>query len=374
MHGVRGVSAWEGVSRGMSIFDFDGWTCTYQARKGHIFQRGRNRILVRRGEHPGQLIVQRDWLSRTFNLAPPYYGEPDGGLQGGSGIDLYPVKTRETQAQMDGVIRRHHIARFDEQGEPVMPWPGPRYPLAARPQGDSYQAIDGAHLIRAYSHAVALRRDPVARMWLILCAYDVLRRFPLVPFTDGDGPEYSLASMETNVWRYPHSGALGITRENAWCLRCVVEAQRVAPCSMFEEWISRFIAMMETGQARNGAVERVGPSSGLHQGEPWSMFGLTADVEVCASWQVPFAVVALDEAVKVMPNLQPKVRTILSFISPWWQTVPLVPGEDGSAHGLPRYLVVARGGVLVPTITEGVGPARGYYDYAAKAIFARYAV
>ena len=360
----------------MSIFDFDGWIVSYQPRKGHVFQRGRERILVRRGEHPGQLLVQRTWFDRTFNIPQPYYGSKDGGEQGGQGIDLYPKWERETLMRLDGTIRRHHIARFDEKGEPVMPWPGPRYPLAARPQPDGYQAIDGAHYIRAYSHAVALPRDPVARMWLILCAYDVLRRFPLVPFMDGDGPEFSLASMETNVWRYPHSGALGITRENAWCLRCVVEAQRVSPTDMFAEWISRFISMIELGQALNGAVERVGPSSGLHQSEPWGMFGLPADFEVCTWWQTTFMVVALDEAAKVLPRLQPKVRTILSRIAPWWQAVPIVPGDvyDGipTAPGLPRYLVVARGGVLAPTITEGVGPARSAYDYAAKAIFQRY--
>lgn len=355
----------------MSTFNFDDWTCEYQPRKGHIFTRGRNRILVRKGEHPQQLIVQRSWLTRTANLAPPYYGAKDGGEQGGQGIDLYPAWSRETLMRLDGTIRRHHIARFDAQGEPLASWPGPRYALAARWQGDGYQAIDGAHLIRAYSHAIAAwakLRDPVARMWLILCAHDVMRRFPLQPFTDGDGSEYSLVSMETNVWKNPHQGALGVTRENAWCLRAVVEAQRAAPSRVFAEWIRRFVAMVEMGQAHNGAVERVGQSSGLHQGEPWGMFGLSPDFEVCTSWQTPFLIVALAKA--VTPETRDHVRVILGRIQPWWRNVPLVLGEDNAPPGLPRYLIVARGGILATHIQAGVGPARPYYDSAAFAAFA----
>ncbi len=365
----------------MIPFDFNGWTCTL-TRNGHLFTHpDMPSILVRRGDYDGQMFVQRGWLRRVFDMnpkaygPPSYYGEPDGGLQGGSDIELYPKWARGTQAKLDGTIRRHHIGKFNENGEPLAPWPGPRYPLAARYHGDGYQNIDGAHLIRAYSYAVAQFAhdcDPVARMWLILCAHEVMRRFPLAPFTDGEGPEYSLATMFRNVTATPHTGALGIQRENAWSLRCVVEAQRVAPSRIFETWITRFVDMLYMGQASNGATERHNKASGLQQSEPWGMFGLSEDVEVCVSWQIPFMVVAVREAMLVVPETYAHGRVVLERFRAIWDSAPRVGGDVyggvATASGLNRYLVVARNGELVPRITEGVGPARADYDgYAFQA-------
>ena len=363
-------------------FEFDGWKCEYNPRRGHLFTHpDKPSIMVRRGDYDGQLFVQRGWVRRLFHINPDAYGPPayhgleDGGYQGGGEIELHPKWTRETERRLDGTIRRHHIGRFSDTGEPLPPWPGPRYPLAARPQGDGYQAIDGAHLIRAYSHAIAQfahDRDPVARYWLILCAHEVMRRFPLVPFMDGEGPEYSLATMFRNVTATPHTGALGIQRENAWSLRCVVEAQRVAPSRMFAVWIQRFVDMLYLGQAANGATERHDKNSGLQQGEPYNMFGLDANAEVCVSWQIPFMVVAVREAMRVVPECHAHGRVVLERFKSIWDSAPRVGGDvyDGipTAPGLPRYLVVARDGQLVPRITEGVGPARSTYDgYAFQA-------
>lgn len=355
----------------MIPFDFNGWTCTL-TRNGHLFKRGREKILVRHG--PNRLLtVQRTWLARTFNLHPPTYGNVnDGGEQGGQGIVLYP--TTGSLAQLDGTIERHAIASFMGDGTPRPPWPGPRYPLSQDSESP-YKRIDGAHYVRAYSHAVAQfahDRDPVARMWLILCAHEVMRRFPLAPFTDGEGPEYSLVTMLRNVFATPHTGALGIQRENAWALRCVVEAQRVAPSRMTESWVRQFVEMLYMGQAANGATERHDKASGLQQGEPWGMFGLAENVEVCVSWQIPFMVVAVREAMRVVPETYAHGRVVLARFKEIWRSVPYTTGDvyDGipTAPGLPRYLVVARDGVLSNYIREGVGPARSAYDgYAFQA-------
>jgi len=357
------------------------WACT-KTRQGFLFKHpDRASIMVRFGDYPGQLFVQRGVLRRVLRLnpkvydPPEYYGLADGGYQGGDGIDIYPKWTRTTLAKLDGTIRRHHIGHFTEAGTPTAPWPGARYPLAARPHGDGYQDIDGAHLIRAYSHAVAAwsyARDPVARMWSILCANQVMRRFPLVPFLDAEGPEYSLATMWRNVTTTPHQGALGVQRENAWALRCVVESQRAAPHPTQATWIRTFIDMLYIGQAESGATERHDRNSNLQQGEPWGMFGLADDVEVCTGWQWQFMAVAVREAMRVVPETYAHGRVVLERFKAMLDSAPRVHGDvyDGipTAPGLPRYLVVARGGLLVPRVTEGVGPARAAYDgYAVKA-------
>lgn len=357
----------------VNIFEFDGWQVDYQPRKGHVFSRGRDRILVRRNKD-GTLAVQRSWLDRTANLSPAPYGSTSGGEQGGDGIELFPRWTRDNRLAMDGTAMRHDVGYFTPDGMPTL-GDGKRYPLAARNLANGYERYDGSHYIRAYRHAVAQwkkDRDPFARMWLILCAFDVIRRWPLVGFADGEGPEYSLAAMEQNVAASPHLGALGITRENAWGLRCVVEAYRASQYPLFRTWIDRFVRMVEVGQAANGAIERHTKASGLQQGEPWGMFNLPDYAEVCVSWQTPFLVVAVNEARKLVPECTESARTIMARIQAWWHNVELVPGDvyDGipTNPGLPRYLVVAINGNLDDYISEGVGPARSQYDgYAFEA-------
>ena len=51
----------------MIPFDFNGWTCTL-TRNGHLFQRGREKILVRHGPNR-RLTVQRTWLARLAGRA-----------------------------------------------------------------------------------------------------------------------------------------------------------------------------------------------------------------------------------------------------------------------------------------------------------------
>jgi len=347
------------------IFEFDNWRCTY-TRQGHLFERqGSPSIMVRRGDYDGQLFVQRGWLRRLFRLnpsaysPPDYFGLPDGGYQGGGEIELYPKWTRQTQAHLDGTIRRHHIGFFNDDGT-LWAGDGMRYPLVGRYHGDGWHDIDGPHYIRAYYNAVALyakTKDPVARMWLILCATHVMRRFPMTPFVNGDGPEYSLTSMWNNVNAAPHLGGLGICRELAWSLRCVVEAQRVSPTDEFKAWIVRMIDTIYMGQASNGACERHAYGQGLGQEEAEARtFGIKDGEDWCVRWQAPFLIVAVREAMAVVPETFVHGRTILERFRPWYF------GDVPTA----KYLVMAKDGVVLPQITLGVGPGIPTYDEAAK--------
>lgn len=353
------------------LFSVDGWECEWNPRVGHRFVRpDMPTILVRRGDFDGQLVVQRTLLDRVMNFRPEIYGYQAGGYQGGGEIELFPKWSRETRLAMDGTMLRHPVGIFTAEGQPTT-GAGLRYALEARKLPNGYEKIDGPHLIRAYRHAVAQwkkDRDPAARMFLILCAFDVLRRFPLVSFADGDGGGiYSLASMERNVAATPHQGALGITRENAWCLRCVVEAYRAAPSPLFAEWIRRFVAMLDLGQSYGGALERHGFSDGLaEEQDDARRLGVQPDEEWCTSWQTPFLIVAVNEARKLVPTCAAAARNVMVRVRPWWREIEPVAGDvyDGNptAPGLPRYLIVAKGGRPFERITRGVGPARAAYD------------
>jgi len=349
----------------MIPFDFNGWTCTL-TRNGHLFQRGREKILVRHGPNR-RLTVQRTWLARTFNLHPPTYGNVnDGGEQGGQDVVLYP--TTGSLAQLDGTIERHAIASFMGDGTPRPPWPGPRYPLSQDSESP-YKRIDGAHYLRAYGPALPFPEDPVARMWLILCAHEVMRRFPLAPFTDGEGPEYSLATMHKNVFADPHRAKLGVIRELAHSLRCVVESQRVAPMRLTETWITRFVEMLYMGQALNGAFGDFRYGEGMEQEAPWTVFQpggfriLTSDEGEFPSFQARFLYVALHEASKVVPATRTHVRVMLErakkLEDSCWKVPDLYRPE---LRGLPRWVIVSRGGELLPTVTGGVGYADTTYD------------
>ncbi len=354
----------------MIPFDFNGWTCTL-TRNGHLFS-GPSTILVRHGDNR-RLTVQRTWFARASNLHPKPYGNvDDGGEQGGQGIDLYPKWTRATRDAMDGTIERHAIASFMGDGTPRPPWPGPRYPLSQDSESP-YKRIDGAHYVRAYSHAVAQfahDRDPVARMWLILCAHEVMRRFPLASFTDGEGPEYSLATMHKNVFADPHRAKLGVIRELAHALRGVVESQRVAPMRITETWITQFVEMLYMGQALNGAfANNTIDEPSAEQGQPWTVAQpgsfrlLTPDEGEFPSFQARFMYVALNEASKVVPATRTHVRTMLERAKRL---------EDGcmkvtdlyrpELRGLPRWVIVSRGGQLLTDVTEGIGYADTTYD------------
>lgn len=349
-------------------YDWKGWECWYEAGVGHRWRTllGTGTILVR---HWGRrLTVQRTLRSQKSDVHPAPYGNPtNGGEQGGPGIELHP---RYDRVKLDGTIERHAIGWWREDGTPY--FPGTRYVLGQEEPTSPYAKIDGSHYVRAFGPACRCEEegDPVGPWWLDVCAADVMRRWPLAGFTDAEGPEYSLFAMKRNVELMPGLGALGICRELAWGLRCVVESQRVRPTRMKKQWIGVMVWVIAQGQAANGAVERHGKETGLQQGEPWGMFGLEPGVEVCTSWQVPFLVRALREALEVVPELQAAVRSILRPIKGWWLTVPMVAGEDGSEPGLPRYLVVARDGKLEDVIQSGVGPARPYYDEDAHAVFA----
>lgn len=382
------------------MFDAYGWTCDFQARKGHVFSKGAGRIVVRSNAAwaPGMptvkhgaylparfLTVERTRARRLMPHALTGWGNNlDGGEQGGHGIVLMP--TAGTLAELDGTMERMPIAAFHAvTGEPLTradlgfqdeyllsaATPSDGSPLQFRAFASSlaqthpqarWQRIDAAHLIRAYSAAMVLagQGDPVARFWLICCAHDVIRSYA-VKRTRSDGQGWSLAAQEENVAARPGTGGLGIVRWNAWSLRCVVEAYRVAPSRMFADWIRRYVSVWQKGQAVTGPLERHDYASGLDQQEPVRIFGLDPRYEWCTSWQHPFAVRAVREAMRYVPECEADGLNILRRIKPWLSDVPFVQGEDSSAPWLPRYLVIAKDGVLLDKVTWGVGPARGYY-------------
>lgn len=323
------------------LYSVNGWTCDYQPRKGHVLTKGRDRILIR--ERGARMTVQRTWFDRVFDRHPEPYGNVyNGGEQGGGGIDLHPKYDR---AKLDGTIERHAIGWWNADGTPHMP--GTRYPLQSFEPTSPYAKLDGPHYVRAFGPGVG-SRDPVAIWWLQTCAYDVMRRFPLQPFTDGDGPEYSLHSMWINVNASPHQGGLGICRELAWSLRCVVEAQRVAPCEEFRWRIIRMIDTIYMGQALNGACESHTYGQGLAQEETEARsFGIPEGQSWAVRWQAPFLIRAVREAMDVVPSTHAHGRTILERFKPWYE--PSFPKG--------KYLVMNEG-----PITRGYGPGIPTYD------------
>jgi hypothetical protein len=406
------------------VFEFDGWTCEWNARKGaHTFKRGGQTIVVRSNAIPGAkhtaalplryARVDRTLLRRlaAWALLPPRlraHGDPtvqpgdlvgfgnvtDGGEQGGQGIELLPTWTPETRAAMDGTIERHPCFAFNatsgapltraeigfaeqytlDAATPNTGRPSQFAPFVAPYSGkyERWQRIDGAHLVRAFEYAVAQfahDRDPISRFDLVNVGHDVMRSY-----TTSETNGWSLAAMERNVFASPHTGGLGITRWNAWCLRAVVEAQRAAPSRVFADWIRRYVGVLYMGQAECGAFERHKFGDGIDQGEPVLLFGLPERYEWCTSWQVPFMVRAVREAMRVVPETQSQGRVILERAKRLWDRAPVVGGDvyDGiaTASGLNRYLVIAENGVLVDRVTMGVGPARALYDADAFACFA----
>lgn len=386
------------------LFEFDEWTCDYSPRIGHRFEHPlRGVVLVKPGSFPGQLVVQRTWARRLLNRrpeihGPKVYGTTAGGEQGGQGIEIDPVWDPWTRDALDGVALRHDVGFFAPDGTPSF-GDGKRYPLTARRLPNGFERYDGPHYIRAYRHALAQwnhDRDPFARMWLLCCWADVYRRFPLAPFVDTEGPEWSLASMGYNVTASPGLGALGITRENAWALRLgaeVLGVLRDSSVSLYaylrmknlhptntpdgssyralnRKWCEKFVYVLHIGQAQNGALERHSVRDGVAQeASEYVSFGGSPDDEWCTSWQTPFLLVALARAARYLPEGRTRERAeqIVERVRPWWRNVPFTAGEDDSEPGLPRYLTVAKRGKLEDFIRSGYGPARTYYDESASA-------
>jgi hypothetical protein len=396
------------------LFEFDGWRCDWNPRVGHTFSRGLERIRVRsngawrpgmsnvvHGPHLPARFMQVDRgalaFARVSTIGPPsmkgWGNVTDGGEQGGQGIELFPRYTRTTLAALDGTMERHPVAAFHwDTGEPLTRTqlgieeyvldgasmndgvPFQLRPFVGQDWGHklaAWKRIDGAHLVRAFSHAVAAwnaKRDPAARLFLIAIGHEVMRSYATVR-TGSDGNGWSLASQEFNVHTTPHTGGLGIVRWNAHCLRAVVEMHKAAPSTLSEDWIRRYVDVLYMGQAENGALERHDYASGLDQQEPVRLFGLDTRFEWCTSWQVPFMVVAVRQAMRAVPSCYAHGRTVLERAKRLWD-VPTVAGEDNAPHGLPRYLVVAESGRLFDRVTWGVGPARPYYDADAFQSFA----
>jgi hypothetical protein len=288
---------------------------------------------------------------------------------------------------MDGTIERHWIGAFHlETGAPLLREEigfqddyrldqcslNSEPPIQLRPFSTApiahklsdWRRIDAAHLIRAYSHAVAAyaaKQDPAARMWLICQAHDVIRSYCLRPIHEppyADGYDrLSLYKLKTNVWANPHLAKIGIVRWLAWSLRAVVEAQRVAPSRLFSAWIQEFVDLLLLAQAENGALADEVSSDSLNQDEPYQL-GLDRRLGVCTPWQHSFMVSALRKAVDVLPTLREPVRVIFARMAPMFRDVPYVADMYGGVPGPNRYVVTSKDGELLPKITTGIAPAR----------------
>jgi hypothetical protein len=348
------------------------------------------------------------------------YGDVgEGGEQGGQDIELHPKwEGDRTIAELDGVIERHPVCAFDfttgapltrEQlgydfvYRPIKTMPGEgdtlQLPPFVRPVPPNHpcarwQRYDPAHLIRGYAAAVAAwreRRDIVAFWWLQVVDNDVR-----LSYADRKvkGGYWSLAEILENTRTWAKGSAqLGEIRAHAWSLRAVVEATRARmqarsiqdgraviypdPEHPSTSWIKNFVEMVLNAQAANGALASNFKTSGEEMGIPWKDWQpyttsnrqfnaiLHENETELPAWQVPFLLRALYEAQDVIREevTTARVREIVRRWMRVYRTCELIPsGYDHTHKGLPKYIVVARDGALLPTLSEGIGAGITEYE------------
>ena len=257
-----------------------------------------------------------------------------------------------------------------------------RYPHFLRepafdPDAWAVKAFDHYHGARAFMDWLGdyrATRSPISRTLILVTAEDAR-----VAYTLGDVPQWSdqwtpfslkrdLESARAN----PGKGGR-IQRGTAWTLRLFVAALEVGPPNRaeFEAVVESLLVYIRTTQLPSGAFYDARFGAGLDQDEPWLVLGLDKRKGEQPSWQSPFLIRACWEAQKQVPRLRPLAREIvLNAERLWGPKTPRVRGEDSAPDGLPRYLVTSVNGEPVLEITEGVGPARPYYDADAFAVFA----
>ena len=331
------------------------------------------------------------------------YDLTNPGEQGGHDIDLHPP-AELSYTIMDCTIARCPVALYHTATGAILTrenalsnWfeyslsrkPGNNAPgtndiqviphFLRKPVGDPFAwsvvPHDEYHLCRAFMHALGLWRrdqDPVARWFINTLAEDARVCWTTMKLADYlRAGAFSLESALAAAKAAPHKGGR-IVRGVAWVLRLGVANLEVGTSNAAEwkAWVAAMVTYCELVQLPCGAFHSAPISHEADQGEPWYEFGLADNKQECPSWQVPFLIVALWEAQKQIPRLRPRVVEILRKAKKLWSVAtPRVPGEDGSGPGLPRYLVTAIDGMPVPLVTEGVGPARAYYDSYASTCF-----
>lgn len=330
------------------------------------------------------------------------------GVQGGYMIDLAPP-AEPSYAVMDCTIARSPVAlphtatgalltrenalgswfeyRLDRTPEHTSGTSIQTLPhFLTQPMGDpmawSVRAHDQYHAYRAYQHALGLWRrdqDPIARWFILTLAEDARIAWTMNGKPQDAGSSwvpFSLRSLLAAAEANPGKGGT-IVRGWAEILQLFAAALEVGAPNRtdFELTIGGMMRYAQLVQMPSGALYSAVYGYGMDQDEPVLVFNLPTNKQWTTSWQHTFACAAIDQAMIQFPSTQRKGKIILTGLKKLWgPATPRVPGEDGQAEGLPRYLVTAIDGMPVPMITDGVGPARSMYDQVAFDVFARWGI
>ena len=241
------------------------------------------------------------------------------------------------------------------------------------------RAHDQYHGARAFMRPLGKYRadhDPIARALISLYAADAMNAYTLgdVPKWSEQWTPFSLRRDIDAALANPGKGGR-IVRGEAWTLRLLVAALEVGAPNRaeLEAHVAALLRYIRAVQMPSGAFYDARFGAGLDQDEPWlnPLLLLAKNKGECPSWQVPFLVRAVWEAQKQLPSQRELcIAIVLDAEKLWGPRTPRVDGEDGAPAGLPRYLVTSIDGTPVAEITEGVGPARPYYDSDAFECFA----
>lgn len=354
----------------------------------------RSMLVARRVDGAWQVATGPPPDFTRLGVATVYGNWRDAGEVGGAGVELHP-NPNATLAMVDCTAARMPVAAFHSRTGEILTrrelgdWfeyrldrgDAQRNPFFLRepvldPVAWQVQPHDQYHLSRAFMDALGIWRatgDPACRALILVYAEDARIAWTLGGKDPDAGSSYEPFSLRRRLLAAEANPGRGgdIVRGVAWTLRLFAAAVEVGAPNRaeFEAEIKAMLRYVRLVQMPSGAFYDARYGYGLDQDEPVDVWGLDVRKGWCPSWQVPFLVRAVWEAQKVVPGTTRLARAIVLDAKKLWRG-PRVPGEDGSPPGLPRYLVVSVDGIPVFEVTEGVGPARGYYDDDAFTVFA----
>lgn len=362
------------------------------ARSNGAWKPGMGLVLPRGNLLPRFATIERTYRRRTLPhelVGRPYEGTTtglgnfDGGLQGAM-IYLDFAQVPRNIAWLDGVIERHPVCAFNfDTGEPLTPAElgHPEYrPLRnnshAEPPfqlwqfestriGDRcefWQRYDPAHLQLAYACAVGLH-DPVAPWWIDVVASDVAIAKSL------DGQATGSLGQELGNARGGARGSAyaGEVRARAWEIGAQTQGYVLFPDEQRWRWLNGAIEFEDLIMSEAGAFTRDGGNHDAYQGHPWIV---TPDGEAPMPqtweaetwWEGCFMCDVLEDAAVALgdPVSFERMRSILRRRKRVHDQLPQRSGQYGTV-GVPKFLVVAKDGVLVDEITEGFKPGLNSY-------------
>lgn len=245
---------------------------------------------------------------------------------------------------------------------------------------ESMTRIDRYHYVRAFEDDLEgwmLTGDPACRHRLLLEAEDLRISDTLLDLQGLWSEAHSLKAEIDRAAMNPGKGG-AIQRGEAWTAYLGATAMMLTGSSVWTTWCTARAQLAALTQMPSGAMY-MGWSQpnggGSDQGEPWSSFGLSLNKQEAPSWQTPFLITGLSALHRQLGE-PPALRDVILKLarSVYMNSCAPVQCEDhpleqyGPLLGMPRYLVTAIDGVPVPAISEGVGPARIYYDQHALAM------